>query len=108
MPKPVGFCTDCRYRLQRRLKADIRATGLSYLLPSWVDFLVWANAAVETYNNRPHRSLPKIRDAVTGRMRHRPARYRLPATHYTGPRPPIVLRYRDVVDANTGEVMFKA
>ena len=61
---------EARHRLQRRLNADLKRLGMSLLLPTWPDFLAWAQSAVDAYNSRPHRSLPKVRDKVTGRMRH--------------------------------------
>lgn len=38
-------------------------------LPTWRDFVVFCAQRVEWYNNRPHRSLPKVLD-VSGKRRH--------------------------------------
>ena len=40
-----------------------------HLLPTWADFVAFCEWHVECYNNRPHRSLPKILD-VAGIKRH--------------------------------------
>ncbi|QMT39960.1 Mu transposase C-terminal domain-containing protein [Neisseria shayeganii] len=40
-----------------------------HLLPTWAEFEAFCNWHVERYNNRPHRSLPKILD-VAGIKRH--------------------------------------
>ncbi|TXH34809.1 MAG: hypothetical protein E6Q98_18175 [Rhodospirillaceae bacterium] len=61
---------EARRKVTKRVAADIRATGTSRLLMSWQDFLAWCQAKVDEYNNRPHRSLKKIRDALTGKLRH--------------------------------------
>ena len=39
-------------------------------LPAWAEFLELAGKAIDHYNHNPHRSLPKVADAVTGRRRH--------------------------------------
>lgn len=51
-------------------RADIKATGGSRLLMPWNDFVIWCQVQIDAYNNRPHRALPKIRDAETGKLRH--------------------------------------
>lgn len=51
-------------------RKDINAVGTSRLLMPWNEFVRWCKATVENYNNRPHRSLPKVADPVTGKMRH--------------------------------------
>lgn len=51
-------------------RADLRLVGSSRLLMPWNDFVQWCQEQVDAYNNRPHRALPKIRDAETGKMRH--------------------------------------
>jgi putative transposase len=39
-------------------------------LMGWFDFLTWCAARVNYYNDRPHRSLPKLIDRATGQKRH--------------------------------------
>lgn len=57
-------------RIDKLTEADIKEAGRSDLLPSWQEMLDFIAAEVEAYNNRPHRSLPKIRDPQTLTMRH--------------------------------------
>ncbi len=57
-------------RIDKLTEADIKEAGRSDLLPSWQEMLDFIGAEVEAYNNRPHRSLPKIRDPQTLTMRH--------------------------------------
>ena len=62
--------SEARLKVKRLVAADLKAAGTSSLMMSWEAFLVWAGERVDRYNNRPHRSLPKIRDAATGVLRH--------------------------------------
>ncbi len=55
------------FKLTRR---DISVTGASRLLMPWSDFLAFCQRQVDAYNARPHRSLQRVRDAVSGKMRH--------------------------------------
>jgi putative transposase len=61
---------EARHRLRKMVALDLRERGNSRLLLSWEDFLAFCEEKVAAYNNRPHRSLPKIRDAETGKVRH--------------------------------------
>lgn len=61
---------DARKKVVKLVEKDLRVNGSSKLLMSWTDFLVWCQQQVDAYNARPHRSLPKVRDAETGKMRH--------------------------------------
>jgi putative transposase len=54
----------------KRTRADIKAFGQSSLLPSWEDFRAMCAQAIADYNAKPHESLPKIEDPVTGKTRH--------------------------------------
>ena len=49
---------------------DIKEFGASRHLMAWRDFVAFCQAQVDAYNNRPHRSLPKVRDAESGKLRH--------------------------------------
>jgi putative transposase len=40
------------------------------MLMTWEMFTRWCQKQVDDYNARPHRSLPKLRDKQTGRIRH--------------------------------------
>jgi len=54
------------FRLTRR---DVRQTGTSRLLMPWEELVPYLQAAVDAYNDRPHRALPRVKDAA-GRLRH--------------------------------------
>jgi len=49
---------------------DIKQTGKSDVLLSWPQFLEFCQDAVDSYNRRPHSSLPKLKDPETGLARH--------------------------------------
>ncbi|MDP2153841.1 MAG: Mu transposase C-terminal domain-containing protein [Methylotenera sp.] len=51
-------------------RADIKAVGASKKLMPWLTFINWCQEQIDNYNNRPHRSLPKIYDEVTGKKRN--------------------------------------
>ncbi|WP_372502359.1 Mu transposase C-terminal domain-containing protein [Tistrella mobilis] len=61
---------DIVKRRMTQIEREIRTKGASRALPSWEQTLAELAAAVEDYNNRPHSSLKRIRDAETGRTRH--------------------------------------
>ena len=61
---------EARRKVVKIIDKDLKQRGGSRFLMSWEDFLAFAQAKVDAYNNRPHRSLPKIRDEATGTMRH--------------------------------------
>ncbi len=50
-------------------RKDIKAIGKSKLLIEWVDFLKFCQSQIDDYNNKPHRSLPKVR-GEDGKKRH--------------------------------------
>ena len=60
---------EARRKVIKIVSADIKRTGASPLLKSWHEFIDWCRSEVNDYNDRPHRSLPKIRDAETGKLR---------------------------------------
>lgn len=62
--------SEARHKVVKFVKRDLKERGGSRLLMGWQDFLDFCAAEVEAYNNRPHRSLPRIRDAATGKLRH--------------------------------------
>lgn len=51
-------------------RAEIKQAGTTRHMMAWPEFLAWAEALVQEYNNTPHRGLPRITDPVTGRRRH--------------------------------------
>lgn len=54
-----------------RVKAEVKDFGRAKSLIEWPQFLAWVAGRVEAYNDRPHSTLPVIRDEVTGKKRHR-------------------------------------
>ncbi|WFE73077.1 DNA-binding protein [Halomonas sp. M1] len=55
------------HKLSRR---DIKQGLKPAQLPTFQEFYDRLNEALDTYNFRPHRGLPKIRDVETGKLRH--------------------------------------
>ncbi|WP_299440245.1 Mu transposase C-terminal domain-containing protein [uncultured Rhodospira sp.] len=52
-------------------RKDIKTYGHSPVIQTWDAFLAWVEDCRARYNNRPHSSLPRVRDPETGKMRHR-------------------------------------
>ncbi len=75
---------EARRKVVKLVAKDIKKRGASRLLLSWRDFLDFCADQVAAYNNRPHRSLPKTRDAETGAMRHMSPAEALNAARLTG------------------------
>lgn len=75
---------EARRRVVKIVEADIRRAGASPLLMQWDAFLRWAGEQVDAYNNRPHSSLPKIRDPQTGKLRHQSPAEALEAARMQG------------------------
>lgn len=57
-----------------RLHREAEKTGKGRVFLSYQEGEEWINATVEAFNDRPHRSLPKISDPVTGKRRHQTPR----------------------------------
>lgn len=72
LPTYMGAAMDreARQKVFKLTRKHIATAGSSPLLMPWPDFLAWCQGKVDAYNARPHRSLPKIRDAATGKLRH--------------------------------------
>ena len=72
LPTYVGHDMDqeARQAVFKRTRSDIKLKGESDVMMSWEDFMKWAEAHVTAYNNRPHSSLPKVRDPQSGKKRH--------------------------------------
>ncbi|MFD2678017.1 Mu transposase C-terminal domain-containing protein [Camelimonas lactis] len=61
---------EARLAAYKTTRREIALFGASRTLPEWSDF-VWAvEDAIQEYNNRPHRGLPKITCPHTGKRRH--------------------------------------
>ncbi|MBF0135321.1 MAG: Mu transposase C-terminal domain-containing protein [Magnetococcus sp. DMHC-1] len=67
MPTFVGK-RDTHPELRREVGKKLGAGKLQ--LPTMADLVALIQKTIKDYNNRPHRELPKIRDHVTGSMRH--------------------------------------
>ncbi|MGD9949880.1 MAG: Mu transposase C-terminal domain-containing protein [Desulfobulbus sp.] len=52
------------------MQQDMEKKGKCEHLISWPQFLEFCQQTVDTYNRRPHTSLPKLNDPETGRKRH--------------------------------------
>lgn len=72
LPTYIGKDMDKEGKLlvHKATRRELKQVGASRILPSWADFLALIDAEIEAYNNRPHSSLPKMRDAQIARTRH--------------------------------------
>lgn len=55
------------HRISRK---QLRETGTTRLIPTFAEFMAGIEYEIEAYNNHPHRGLTKIRDPLTGKLRH--------------------------------------
>lgn len=71
LPTYMGAQMDAqaKQKVFKLTRKDIKTTGTSRLLIEWNDFVTWCQQQIDAYNNKPHSSLPKIRDA-DGKKRH--------------------------------------
>lgn len=53
-----------------RLRAEAEKVGAGTVFACWSDAVEWVKRVVAEFNDRPHRSLPKIADPETGKRRH--------------------------------------
>ena len=72
LPTYMGAVMDreAKTKVFKLTRAHIKSAGTSKLLLPWDEFLTFCQQQVDAYNARPHRSLPKVRDEVTGKLRH--------------------------------------
>ncbi|MDD5176797.1 MAG: Mu transposase C-terminal domain-containing protein [Sterolibacterium sp.] len=72
LPTYMGADMDrqARQKVFKITRAQLRDTGSSPLLMAWTNFLTWCQGEIDAYNARPHRSLPKLRDPASGKLRH--------------------------------------
>ncbi|MEN5083715.1 transposase family protein [Bosea sp. TWI1241] len=61
---------EARQLVHKTTRRDLKLAGQSALLPSWASFIDRCAEAVAEYNARPHSELAKIRDPLTGKLRH--------------------------------------
>lgn len=57
-------------KVHRISRKQLRETGVTRLIPTFAEFMAGVEYEIETYNNSPHRGLAKIRDPLTGKLRH--------------------------------------
>lgn len=71
LPSFIGESMDREARLAH-FKVTRKAIKHGGTLPlmSWDSFVQFATQRLDDYNNRPHSSLPKIKDPATGKPRH--------------------------------------
>lgn len=71
LPTYIGEKMDAqaKQKVFKITRKDIKTTGTSKLLLEWNDFVTWCQQQIDAYNNKPHSSLQKIRDA-DGKKRH--------------------------------------
>lgn len=57
-------------KVHRIGRKELRETGRTCLIPTFAEFMAGVEYEIETYNNSPHRGLAKLRDPLTGKIRH--------------------------------------
>ncbi len=62
--------TDAAKKVFKINRADLKAHGKSKFLPRFEEFKTVILKEVDRYNARPHRALPFVEDATTGKRRH--------------------------------------
>jgi putative transposase len=58
------------FKLSRKALANAAGEAVAMPLMAWDRFVAFCEEKVAEYNNRPHRSLPKVTDPENGRRRH--------------------------------------
>lgn len=61
---------DVKQLVFKKTRKDIKEEGASNLLIEWDDFVAMLNAAIEKYNNTPHRGLDAVRDPHSRKRVH--------------------------------------
>jgi putative transposase len=57
-------------KVHRISRKQLRETGSTRLIPTFAAFMAGVEFEVQAYNSKPHRGLGKIRDPLTGSLRH--------------------------------------
>lgn len=72
LPTYIGATMDAQAKqvVHKLTRKDVKAAGKSKYLMGFQEFIQFCEIKVAAYNARPHRSLPKIRDAASGKKRH--------------------------------------
>lgn len=61
---------EAKQKVFKITRKDIKEFGRSKLLIEWDEFLQLISHGIDLYNEKPHSSLPKIRDLETAKKRH--------------------------------------
>lgn len=72
LPTYIGATMDrqAMQKVHKLTRREVAQAGRSQHLMPFNEFLEFCKARVDAYNNRPHRSLPKLSDPELGRKRH--------------------------------------
>ncbi|MDT4831894.1 Integrase core domain protein [compost metagenome] len=72
LPSYIGADMDkhAGTKIHRLSRKQLRESGSTRLIPTFAEFIAGVEFELEAYNNRPHRGLAKVRDVVTGKLRH--------------------------------------
>lgn len=72
LPTYIGASMDrqAMQKVHKLTRKDVALVGRSKYLMPFADFLLFCKEKVDAYNDRPHRSLPKVFDEQLGRKRH--------------------------------------
>lgn len=72
LPTYIGATMDrqAMQKVHKLTRKDVAQVGRSKYLMPFADFITFCKERVDAYNNRPHRSLPKVFDEVLGKKRH--------------------------------------
>lgn len=57
-------------KVHRISRKQLRETGATRLIPTFAEFMAGVEYEIKTYNESPHRGLAKIRDPLSGKLRH--------------------------------------
>lgn len=68
--KMVAAATKGDVAERAQLKAEAERMGKGKVFDSHAEAIAWLDDIREKFNNKPHSSLPKIRDPETGKLRH--------------------------------------
>ena len=80
-----------------RLRKEAERTGKGRVFMSYAEAESWINATCDKWNDKPHRSLKKIEDPVTGKRRHQTPREAL-QEHIDAGWKPVALEEEHLVD----------
>jgi putative transposase len=73
-----------------KLKREAERMGKGKVFDSYAEAIAWLEAKRAKFNNKPHSSLPQIRDAVSGKRRHQSPQEALDAAKAAGWQPVMI------------------